>query len=58
MYPLVEAIVTKLDSVLREEFEERAGIMQYEGKLERDDAEQQALINLLQRHEGIQILTR
>lgn len=47
---LVAAIVTLLDVDLREEFEERAGIMQFDGQLSRNHAEYQALLDVLHRH--------
>lgn len=56
MYPLVEAIVTKLDAALREEFEERAAIIEYEAKVVRDDAEHLALIDVLRRHPEVSIV--
>ena len=48
--PLVANIVVKLDPGLREDFEERAAIMEYEANLERAHAECLALIDLLRRH--------
>lgn len=56
MYPLVEAIITKLDTALREEFEERAAIIEYDAKVPRDDAEHLALIDVLQRHPEVSIV--
>ena len=48
--PLVADIVAMLDPHLREDFEERAAIMEYEANLERAHAECLALIDLLRRH--------
>lgn len=43
-------MVNLLDDNLREEFEERAGIMEFDGKLPRAHAECLALLDVLQRH--------
>ena len=48
--PLVADMVHKLDADLREEFEERAGIIEYEAKLPRAHAECLALLDVLNRH--------
>jgi len=48
--PLVAQIVELLDEDLRDEFEERAGIVQFDGGLPRAHAECLALLILLQRH--------
>ena len=58
MYPLVEVIVIKLDDGLREEFEERAGIIEFDAKVTRDDAEHLALLDVLQRHPELLIVRR
>jgi hypothetical protein len=50
MITLVESIVSQLDPALKEEFEERAAIMEFEGKLERNYAEALALLDVLHRH--------
>lgn len=50
IHPLVAEIVSKLDQALQEEFQERAAIMEYEGKLSRDHAECLALLDVLHRH--------
>lgn len=50
MYPLVEEIVSKLDANLREEFEERESIMEYDGRLPPEHAECLALLDVIQRH--------
>ena len=50
IHPLVAEIVSKLDQALQEEFQERAAIMEYEGKLPRDHAECLALLDVLNRH--------
>lgn len=47
---LVADMVNLLNDNLREEFEERAGIMEYSGNLSRAHAECLALLNILQRH--------
>lgn len=47
---LVADLVAKLDDNLREDFEERAGIMEYEAKLPRAHAECLALLDVLHRH--------
>lgn len=43
-------IVAKLDPSLREDYEERAAIMEFEANMERAHAECLALIDLLRRH--------
>ena len=48
--PLVAELVTCLDDDLREDFEERAGIMEVDGQLPRGHAECRALLDLLHRH--------
>ena len=48
--PLVAEIVTKLDANQQEDFEERAGIIEYDAKLPRAHAECLALINILIRY--------
>lgn len=50
MKPLIELIVSRLSETLREEYEERAAIMQYEGNLSQEDAEYLALLDVLRRH--------
>lgn len=50
IHPLVSEMVSKLDPALREEFEERAGIMEFEGAMLRDHAECLALLDVLHRH--------
>ena len=50
MDPLVADIVSQLDADLREDFEERAGIMQFDAQLPKDHAECLALIDLLRRY--------
>lgn len=47
---LVSNIVSKLDSNLREDFEERAAIMEYDAELPRAHAECLALLNVLHRN--------
>lgn len=48
--PLVMEMVNKLDDNLREEFEERAGIVEFDGKFTRSHAECLALLDVLRRH--------
>jgi hypothetical protein len=48
--PLVAEIVSQLDADLREDFEERAGIIEFDGHLPRAHAECLALLNVLLRH--------
>ena len=47
---LVAQIVETLDPKLREVFEERAGIIEFDGKLTRSVAESLALLDVLRRH--------
>jgi hypothetical protein len=53
MDPLVADIVSTLDPNLREDFEERAAIMEFDANLERAHAECLALIDLLHRHPAV-----
>lgn len=48
--PLVAEMVEKLNANLREDFEERAAIMEFDGNLSRDHAECLALLDVLHRH--------
>lgn len=48
--PLVAELVGRLDSNLREDFEERAGIMEVDGQLPRGHAECRAMLDVLHRH--------
>ncbi len=50
MDQLVADMVNLLDADLRAEFDERAGIIQYSGKLQRAHAECLALLDVLHRH--------
>ena len=52
---IVADIVSKLDDNLREDFEERAGIIEFDGKLSRGHAECLALLDVLRRHPEILI---
>ena len=52
---IVADIVSKLDDDLREDFEERAAIIEYDGQLQRAHAECLALIDLLRRHPEVLI---
>lgn len=47
---LVADLVNTLDTCLREEFEERAGILEFEALQPRNHAESLALIEVLRRH--------
>ena len=51
--PLVAELVTCLDDDLREDFEERAGIMEVDGQLPRAHAECLALLDLFRRHPSV-----
>ena len=51
--PLVAELVTHLDDALREDFEERAGMMEVDGQLPRGHAECLALLDLLCRHPSV-----
>lgn len=52
---IVADIVSKLDDDLREDFEERSGIIEFEAKVPRAHAECLALIDLLRRHPEVLI---
>jgi len=45
--PIVEALVSRLNTDLREAFEERAGILQFEAGKPRDLAEALALLDVI-----------
>ena len=47
---LVADMINFLDAGLREDFEERAGIIEFDGKLSRGHAECLALLDVLRRH--------
>jgi len=47
---LVAAMVSTFDDALREDFEERAGIIEFEANVPRAHAECLALIDILRRH--------
>lgn len=51
--PLVADIVNSLDPGLREDYEERAAIMEFDANIERVHAECLALIDLLRRHPAV-----
>ncbi len=53
--PLVADIVATLNPNLREDFEERAAIMEFEANMDRAHAECLALIDLLRRHPSVLI---
>lgn len=48
--PLLAELVSRLDDNLREAFEERAGIIEFEAQLPRGHAECLALLNVLVSH--------
>ena len=50
MNEIVEELLKHLDEDQREDFEERAAIMQYDGGLPRDHAECLALLYLLKKY--------
>ena len=47
MHEIVKSLVERLVANLREAFEERAALMEFEGGLERDHAEALALLDLI-----------
>ena len=49
-YRAVSTLVATLNTILREEFEERAGIIEFEGQLPRATAECLAMLDVLKRH--------
>ena len=52
---IVADIVSKLEDNLREDFEERAGIIEFDAKLSRGHAECLALLDVLRRHPEVLI---
>jgi hypothetical protein len=50
MYEVVSELIERLDADVRELFEERAGIVEFEGGLPREEAESYALLDVLRRH--------
>jgi hypothetical protein len=48
--PIVDALVARLDDNLREAFEERAGVMQFEAGKPRELAEALALLDVIRLH--------
>jgi len=50
MYEVVSELLRRLEPDLRELFEERAGIVEFEGGLPREEAESYALLDVLRRH--------
>lgn len=48
--PLVASLVQRLSTDLREDYEERAAIMEFDALLPRDLAEALALLDVIQRH--------
>lgn len=58
IHPLVAEMVSKLDEELQFEFQERAGIMEFEGAMLRDHAECLALIDVIWRHPDVMLKIR
>jgi len=50
MYEVVSELVERLDPYLRELFEERAGIVEFDAKLPREEAESYALLDVVRRY--------
>src|SRR3954462_270455 len=50
MYVVVSELLQRLEPDLRELFEERAGIVEFEGGLPREEAESYALLDVIRRH--------
>lgn len=50
MNTIVEELLNRLEEDQREDFEERAAIMQYDGGLTRDHAECLALLDIIRRN--------
>lgn len=48
--PLVDELVQALSAEVREDFEERAGIMEFDARTSRECAEALALLDVLKRH--------
>jgi hypothetical protein len=57
MNEIVEELLKRLNEDQREEFEERAGIMQYDGGLTRDHAECLAMLYLLKKYHTGQLVS-
>lgn len=53
MDPLVADLLDLLDASLREDFEERAAILEFEAGYSRGHAECLALLDVLQRHPSV-----
>lgn len=53
--PTVALIVERMDANLKEAFEERAGIMEFDGGLNREHAECLALLEIIRLH-PVQVL--
>jgi hypothetical protein len=51
--PIVTELVERLSMVLREEFEERAGIIEFDGGKSRAHAECLALLNVIKNHPAV-----
>jgi hypothetical protein len=58
IHPLVAEMVSKLDPSLREEFEERAAILEFEAAMLRDHAECLALLEVIKRHPEVLICSK
>jgi len=52
-YRAVSTLVATFNTILREEFEERAGIIEFDGKLPRATAECLAILDVLKRHPSV-----
>ena len=50
MYAVVTELIERLDTDVRELFEERAGIVEFEAGLPREEAESYALLDVLRRY--------
>ena len=50
---LVADLITRLDTEQREDFEERAGIIEFEAQVSRGHAECLALLDVLRRHPAV-----
>jgi hypothetical protein len=50
MYEVVSELIERLDVDLRELWDERAGIVEFDGGLPREEAESYALLDVLRRH--------
>ena len=58
IHPVVANLVSQLDASMREEFEERAGIIEFDGKLSRGHAECLALLDLFTQYPVVLITNK